>query len=267
VTQGGPRPGLVLIHGAFHTAACWASTVVELELQAPGLSVLAADLPGRGATPGDLRKVTLQDCVASVVEQIDQAGLDEVVIVAHSLGGLVAPGVVARLGASRVARLVLIAAVIPPEGMSDMDLIARPARWIIARLVRPGVPRRPPARALARVSFCNGMTRGQRGQVYAQLVPEAPGLFHEPVSRADLPTAVPRTWIMPLRDRANPPRKQRICIDNLGGVGETIEIDTCHDVMISEPATLASVLAERCTHTTASRTPRGARQGTSGEDA
>jgi pimeloyl-ACP methyl ester carboxylesterase len=255
VAQGGSQPGLVLIHGAFHTAACWAPTVAELDRQAPGLQVLAVDLPGRGATPGDLRTVTLERCVESVLERIDHAGLDEVVLVAHSLGGLVAPGVVTRLGASRVARLVLIAAVIPPEGGSNLALIPQPARWMIAKLLRAGVARRPPARPIARVSFCNGMTRGQREKVYAQLVPEAPGPFHEPVSRIDLPASVPRTWILPLRDRSNPPRKQRVCIDNLGGVDEVIQIDTCHDVMISEPANLATILIERCT--TARRTLHG----------
>jgi pimeloyl-ACP methyl ester carboxylesterase len=208
--------------------------------------VLAVDLPGRGTNTADLATVTIEQCVDSVVEQIDRAGLDEVVVVAHSLGGLTAPGVVARLGAARVARLVLIAAVIPPEGASDLDLLPQPVRWMIARTIRPGVPRRPPSRAMARLSFCNGMTREQRELVYGLLGPEAPGLFHEPVSRAGLPSSVPRTWILPLRDRALLPRKQRGNIDNLGGVDEVIEIDTCHEVLVSEPARLASVLAERC---------------------
>ncbi len=243
---GQERPGLVLIHGAFHSARCWDPTIVELERQAPDLRVLAVDLPGRGENPADLAAVTIGQCVDSVVEQIDRAGLAEVVIAAHSLGGVTAPGVVARLGADRVVRLVLIAAVIPPEGASDLDLIPQPARWVVARTIRPGVPRRPPPRAMARLSFCNGMTREQRAQVYGQLVPEAPGLFHEPVSRAGLPGSVPRSWILTLRDRAILPRKQRAAIDDLGGVDEVIEIDACHDVMISEPASLAAVLAERC---------------------
>ena len=243
---GQRRPGLVLIHGAFHSARCWAPTMAELERQAPGLRVLAVDLPGRGVSPADLATVTIGQCVESVIEQIDRAGLDEVVVVAHSLGGLTAPGVVTRLGAARVARLVLISAVIPPEGASDLDLIPQPVRWVIARTIRLGVPRRPPSRALARLSFCNGMTREQRELVYSQLGHEAPGLFHEPVSRVGLPASVPRSWILPLRDRSLLPRKQRAYIDNLGGVDEVIEIDTGHHVLISEPAWLAAVLAEPC---------------------
>ena len=240
------RPGLVLIHGAFHTGSCWAPTVAELERLAPDLPVVAVDLPGRGATPGDLGSLTIAQCTDSVVEQIERAGLDEVVVVAHSLGGLTAPTVVERLGAARVVRLVLVAAVIPPEGASNLATIPRPVRWIVARALRPGRAGGPPARAFAGLFFCNGMTPAQREVVYAQLCPEAPGPFHEPVRRAGLPASVPRTWLLTLRDRANRASQQRASIANLGAVEEVIEIDTCHDAMVSEPATLAAILAERC---------------------
>ena len=38
--------GVVLIHGAAHTAACWQPTVAELAGSVPDLRVLAVDLPG-----------------------------------------------------------------------------------------------------------------------------------------------------------------------------------------------------------------------------
>ena len=241
------RGGLVLIHGAFHTARCWEPTVAELRRLAPDLPVLAVDLPGRGTAPADLRTVTIERCVDHVVRQIDRAGLDEVVVVAHSLGGLTAPAVVARLGADRVAGLVLIAAVIPRQGTSDLDLVPQPVRWLFTRMLRPGGVRKPPARPFARLHFCNGMTREQRELVYAQLCPEATNLFNEPVDRSGLPDAVPRTWILPRRDRSANLRYQRRWMANLGRVDEVIEIDTCHNVMISEPTRLATILAERCT--------------------
>lgn len=235
------RPGLVLIHGAWHTAACWAPTVMELARQAPDLTVVAVDLPGRGASPGDLRTLTLTQCVDSVVAQIERAGLDEVVVVAHSMGGLTAAGVVAKLGAARVRRVILIAAGLPPAGSSLLDTIPPPFRWAVAWAYRRATPRRPPSRPLARWFFCNGMTRPQQEWVLAQLCDESPRLYGEVV--AELPASVPRTWIMPRRDHANPPRKQRAYIEGIGGVDEVIEIDTCHDVMVSEPAKLAEVLA------------------------
>ena len=240
------RPGLVLVHGAFHSGRCWAPTVAALQRLAPALPVVAVDLPGRGSTPGDVGTLTIADFIDSTVEQIERAGLDDVVVVAHSLGGLTAPAVVSRLGAARVARLVLIAAVVPPDGVSNLETIPPPVRWVIARALRPGRPVRPPPRAFAGFFFCNGMTPEQRDLVLDQLCAEAPGPFHERVHRADLPASVPRTWVLTRRDRSNPPRRQRVAIANLGGVEEVVELDTCHDAMVSEPDALAALLLERC---------------------
>ncbi len=75
---------------------------------------------------------------------------------------------------------------------------------------------------------------------------EAATLITEPVDRSDLPDAVPRTWILTLRDHALFRRTQLRSIDALGGVQTLIPIDTCHDLMISEPALLAELLLERC---------------------
>jgi pimeloyl-ACP methyl ester carboxylesterase len=240
------RPGLVLIHGAFHTARCWAPTVHELGRLAPELPVLAVDLPGRGATAGDLASLTIAQCVSSVLEQIDRAALDQVVVVGHSLAGLTAPAVVEALGTARVARLVLLAAVIPREGTSSLESIPPPVRWLIGRALRPGRPVGPPKPSLASLFFCNGMLPEQRQAVLEQLCPEAPGPFRERVRRAGLPAYVRRTWLLTRRDWANPARRQRVAIANLGGVDEVVELDACHDAMVSEPRLLASLLAERC---------------------
>ena len=47
-----PLPGLVLVHGGAHAADCWDLTVEELHRQAPDLTVLAVDLPGRAREAG-----------------------------------------------------------------------------------------------------------------------------------------------------------------------------------------------------------------------
>jgi hypothetical protein len=57
---------------------------------------------------------------------------------------------------------------------------------------------------------------------------------------------LPRTWIMTLRDRALSLRQQLRCITSLGGVDTLVCIDTCHDLMYSQPSRLASILLERC---------------------
>jgi len=237
-------PGLVLIHGGAHAADCWDPTVAELARQAPQLRVLAVDLPGRTAKPAELASVQISDFVNSVVADVDEAGLGDVVVVGHSMAGLTVPGVVAKLGAARVRELILIAAFVPPQGLSVVDTLGGPLAPL-ARSVRwthmSSIPR-----PLARFAFCNGMTRAQREFALARLYGEAINVIVEPVDRSDLPGHVPRTWIMTLRDRALSIRQQRFAIESLGGVDTMICVDSCHNVMISEPNWLAVTLAERC---------------------
>jgi pimeloyl-ACP methyl ester carboxylesterase len=237
-------PGLVLMHGGAHAADCWEPTIAQLSRQATELRVLAVDLPGRAAKPADLAGIRIADFVNSVVSDVDDAELNDIVVVGHSMAGLTAPGVVAKLGAARVREMMLIAAFVPPQGLSVVSTLvgplaplARSVRWMhMSSIPRP----------LARFAFCNGMTRAQREFTLARLYGESINVIVEPVDRSDLPTAVPRTWIMTLRERALSLRQQRFAIASLGGVDTMICVDSCHDVMISEPNWLATTLAERC---------------------
>jgi pimeloyl-ACP methyl ester carboxylesterase len=120
-------PALVLVHGGEHSADCWDLAVAELHRQAPELQVLAVDMPGHGATPGDLTTVTIADCVRSAVAQIEDAGLNEVVVVGHSLAGLTVPGIVAKLGSSRVREMFLAASCVPVQGKRSS--MRSPGRW------------------------------------------------------------------------------------------------------------------------------------------
>lgn len=51
------------------------------------MRVLAVDLPGRGRNPADLATVTIADWVDSVVDDVENALMGDVVVVGHSLGG------------------------------------------------------------------------------------------------------------------------------------------------------------------------------------
>jgi hypothetical protein len=101
-------------------------------------------------------------------------------------------------------------------------------------------------KAAARLAFWNAMSREQRGYAVSRLYPESARVIIEPVDRSDLPAEVPRTWIMTLRDRALSVRQQQRCIAALGGVDMLVCLDTCHDLMYSEPKRLAAILLERC---------------------
>ncbi len=90
------------------------------------------------------------------------------------------------------------------------------------------------------------MTREQRRLTLSRLCMESPNVIFESADRRDMPDDVPRTWIMTLRDRALSRRQQLTAIDSLGGVDTMVCLDGCHDVMYSDPAGLAAILADRC---------------------
>jgi hypothetical protein len=68
----------------------------------------------------------------------------------------------------------------------------------------------------------------------------------EKVDRGQMPDEIARTWILTLRDHSLSVRTQKKSIGVIGGVQMLIPIDTCHDLMVSEPIRLAKVLVDRC---------------------
>ncbi len=239
-------PALVLIHGGAHAADCWDLTVDEIRRLEPELTVLAVDLPGRRGRPGDLSAVTITDCVESVITDVEDAGLDEVVICGHSLGGVTVPGVVAKLGPSRVREMILAAAFLPPQGMSVLDSLGGPLGWYARHAAAARQTAVVMPRIAARLAFCNGMTPYQREFVLSRICGESIHLVTEKVDRSELPDDVSWTWILTRRDRSLSQRQQRRSIAALRGAGTVIPIDTCHDLMVSEPKRLAEILVERC---------------------
>jgi pimeloyl-ACP methyl ester carboxylesterase len=238
-------PDLVLVHGGEHAADCWDLTVSELHRQKPELRVLAVDLPGRGAKDGNLGTATISEWVDSVVADIDDAGLGDIVIVGHSMAGVTVPGVVAKLGSPRVREMILATAFVPRQGQAIVDTLGGPLAFFARRAAKGGNPVKVPQLA-AQYAFCNGMTRAQRQFTLSRLYAESARIPAEPVDRSRLPDDVPRTWILTTRDRALSQKSQQASIAALGGVQDVIPIDACHEVMISHPEVLAGILIKRC---------------------
>lgn len=234
---------MVFVHGGQHTGACWEPTLASIRATGRDVRLLAVDLPGRRGEPGDLASLTIAQCVASVVRQVEASGAGDVMLIGHSMAGLTLPGVAIALG-SRVQRMVYIACCVPPQGETVLDTLQPPVSWVAGAMARLQKVSRPIPGPMAAWMFANGMTKAQKRQVIAGLVKESSGLTRETVDRSAMPDR-PTTWIITQRDNSVKPSMQRRFIANLGNVDEVIEIDTCHNVMMSEPDQLAAMLLER----------------------
>jgi pimeloyl-ACP methyl ester carboxylesterase len=232
----------VLVHGSGFTSACWDELIPHLSGE-----VLPVDLPGRGRHPADLRTVSVADWAASVVADIEEAGLDDVVLVGHSLAGLTLPRIVGLIP-ERLRRVVFIACAVPPHGVTPRSTVessvAPGNAERIAALADNGkgnVGSRLPSPDLAAAMFCNDMDPEQTARTIAQMVPEAVSVLFEPVDLSGLENRVPRTWIRLLLDAGLAPEVQDTFIANVGDV-EVVDLEAAHMAMISRPKELAEIL-------------------------
>jgi pimeloyl-ACP methyl ester carboxylesterase len=254
VTAGETLP-LVLVHGGGHGAWCWGPLLPLLSTR----DVLAVDLPPvevrtqatRFAEAPALFELTIDDFATATIAAADARGFDRFVLVGHSLAGLTLAAVAAR-APERVARLVFVSATVPPEGGCVFDALPEELRDISRQAFDQSIAARAfdlgraMPEPMLREMFCNDMDEAKTQFVLEHFGNEAIGVLGEAVSRKGIPADLPKTYVKLLRDQSLPPALQDELIANLeaspGGSVDVVELDTGHDVMISNPAALAPVL-------------------------
>lgn len=108
----------VLVHGAWMGAWCWND--VAAGLRAKGATVATVELPAHGADQTPLPEATL-DAYAAKVRAAVEASATPVVLVGHSMGGVVVTAVAETSGA-KIAKVVYLGAYMPKDGQSLTDL-------------------------------------------------------------------------------------------------------------------------------------------------
>jgi pimeloyl-ACP methyl ester carboxylesterase len=218
--------GIILVHGGMHTAACWALVAPMLNLP-----VRAVDLPGRGSRPAELSAVTLDDCVAAVLDEADAAGFATFALVGHSLGGVTITETAYRFGA-RITDLVYVGAIVPPAGSSAA-----------AVMVGEDVSATEPfvvSDEFAKPAFGNDLSEEQWATHAASLVPDAPGIMNGVIS--GLPSGIPTTYVNMTDDVPVPPALAEQMAANLGPHAERRTLHAGHTVMVSQPRALADLI-------------------------
>jgi pimeloyl-ACP methyl ester carboxylesterase len=231
----------VLVHGAWHGAWCWEKLTPLLE--ARGHRAVALDLPGHGADKTPLAQVTL-DAYAERVRATIAAQPEPVVLVGHSMGGVVITAAAERIP-ERIRTLVYLCAFLVEPGATLFSAASNDPDTLLAGAFVPS----PDGLAIevkpdvVKPAFYAQCSDADVARARARLVPQALA----PLSASVLYTEeragrIPRVYIECTRDRAIGLGVQRRLVA-ARPCAKVLSLDTDHSPFYSAPEALAGQLA------------------------
>lgn len=223
--------GFVFIHGAGLNSGIWSKTVESL-----GYPYLLVDYPNRSGRHVAGGKLTLADYTAYMHEQIEQWGTRRFILVAHSLGGVLALRLAEEFK-ERIAGFVAIGAIIPSKGSSFLSTLPLPNRILMYALLRI-IGTKPPQSAI-RAGLCHDLSEEHAAGLIDGYIPESLRVY---VDRSDaLVPSVKKLYVKLSNDKELSPAMQNKMIANLDP-HDVQSMDTGHLPMLGNPARLRELL-------------------------
>ncbi|MET3712292.1 pimeloyl-ACP methyl ester carboxylesterase [Sphingomonas trueperi] len=236
-----PKPDVVLVHGAFETAAIWNG--VEVALRHDGYCVLSVDLPGRPGSPEHSDAVSLDVYRRVVLEAINKARRP-VILVGHSFGGIIISSV-ADAAPEKVRTLVYVAALLPRDGDSLLSLAtADPGSQVAPHLIVDK------ANGIASIAedargelFANDADAGVQAVVAKAVVPEPLAPLAEPIHLSGRLAGVDKVYVHTARDQVVSPAGQAAMVAATP-VRKEVSLDTGHTPFVTNPAALVAAIEQ-----------------------
>ena len=229
---------LLFVHGGCHGAWCWDPLIHNLENL--GQKGYALDLPGHGLDRTPRQDVTFSSYVEKLSQFIEEKDLSKLVLVGHSLAGIILPEIASRFP-ERIQHLVYLAAFVLNEGESAIELVPTDRRQSYFDMSDQS-----PEKSIsldfetAYRRFFSDLDQGDARQFYARLTPQPLEVYLQvaSVSPCSLPQRL--TYIICKNDGALTYELCASLAEKL--TGDKYEIESDHDVMLSHPEELADLL-------------------------
>lgn len=234
--QSGPKPTVVLVHGAFADASGWSDVVRRLHRE--GYPVLAPANPLRGVASDSAY-------LASILQTIS----GPIVLVGHSYGGVVITN--AANGNPNVKALVYVAAFAPDEGDTVQGLqttfpgskLGLDALDLRPYLLPDGTPS---ADGYVKASLFRDIFAGDLPASLTAIMAatQRPGDAHTLQQASGVPAwkSIPSWYLVARNDNLIPAAAQRFMAGRAGA--HTLEVNASHVAMMSQPdATVALIKA------------------------
>lgn len=229
----------VLVHGGGHGGWCW-KPLARL-LRAAGHEVHAPTLTGLGERSHLLSPRTgLGTHIEDVVQLLRFEDVRDAILVGHSYGGMVITGAADR-APDRIARLVYLDAAIPLNGETLLDCSPGLKAWRDVRVV-DGVELGlwPDAAAAA----LYGITDPELAAWAVPRLTPHPWRCFEQELRLNHPEAVAALPRAIINCRATLGRRPPETLERWFAADHVREIDTGHDLMLTEPEKVCDMLLE-----------------------
>jgi pimeloyl-ACP methyl ester carboxylesterase len=233
----------VLVHGAWHGAWCWHKVLPLIEER--GHKVHAIDLPGHGNDKTPTASVSLESYVQRVRLVLDGEAEPDMVVVGHSMGGIVITQA-AEERPDRIRKLVYLCAFLPTNGQSLLDLGRQDAQTMV-RMPNTVVPSADGTSFTLKTEslkeiFYHDCSDEDVTFARERLVPQAAAPFATAMHTTEANFGrVPRVYIECLQDHAISPPIQERMYTTLP-CERVITMDTSHSPFFSAPNELAEHL-------------------------
>ncbi|MEO8209743.1 MAG: alpha/beta fold hydrolase [bacterium] len=232
---------IVLVHGAWADASCW-DKLVPL-LKSNGHEVIAVNLPGHGKDNTSFEKITLQSYVDAVKKAIGNRS--DIILVGHSLGGMVISGVAEQIP-GKIKELVYLCAFLPHNGETLLQLATLPENKesLLGKYFRPDEKSSSAGVAQEGILefFAADTPKEDADNLLANLKADPLAPFATPVTLTDDNFGkTKKTYIYTIDDKAVGYSLQQFFVKN-SNISKTYSLKSSHAPFFSVPGELAEII-------------------------